>query len=78
MNNIVETSSGEIVEITNGVLTCKHTKENWLTISEWCIAQDHWDLKIEIRIEDTLMFVETPDNVPAHRLQSLLEAFNYQ
>lgn len=78
MNNIVETSSGEIVEITNGVLTCKHTKENLDTITEWMVEQDWYDFKCGLRVEDTNVFFEMPDIYPTKHILSLLEAFNYQ
>lgn len=79
MNNIVETSSGEIVEIINGVLVCQNVKRNWITISEWFLTEsESWDLKCEIRVEDTNLFVEFPESVPTHKIGSLLESFNYQ
>lgn len=79
MNNIVETSSGEIVEIVgSGVLVCKHTKKNLDTITEWMVEQDWYDFKCELRVEDTNVFFEMPDIYPTKHLISLLEAFNYQ
>ena len=78
MKTIVETP-WEIVEIINGVLSCKNTKQNWSTISEWMqYEENNKEFSASINVRRGRIFIEFPDSTPAHKLGSLLEAFEYQ
>lgn len=75
--NIVETKSGQLIEVVNGVLSCPNNPKNWATIADWAEASP--DLEpMTIRIEHNVVFVEFADSAPAYRILSLLEHFEYQ
>ena len=78
MENQVQTQRGEIVEILNGVLVCRHDKKNLDTITDWMHQQDWYDFKCELRVEDTNIFFEMPDTYPTKHILSLLEHFEHQ
>jgi hypothetical protein len=80
MNNIVQTKSGEIIEILNGTLICENKIENWITISDWMLALDEYyriKLSIEVAPENKL-WITIPETTPVHKLESLLQHFCYQ
>lgn len=78
MQNLVETRSGEIVEILNGVLYCANTAENWETIGDWMLA-DSGGMELTIKVvEYRKLSVEMPESVTTSSLESLLEHFEWQ
>lgn len=79
--NIVETNSGEIVEIIGGCLNCLYLERNWKTIYEWMSNELILGVSIKTYIGEldaVYINVSFPESVPTHKMESLLEAFTYQ
>jgi hypothetical protein len=77
MKTYTETNFGELVAISNGVLSCQNLQRNWDTIGEWMTQHDE-DFKATIKVDGSLIMVELPDSTPVPTIGSLLEAFEYQ
>lgn len=76
MKNIVQTESGEIVEIINGTLVCVDNKKNWLTIAEWFSVS--LINGATIKVSGRYLHVDFPQSIPTYKMESLLEHFTYQ
>jgi hypothetical protein len=76
MRNLVETASGEIVEVIAGTLTCENAIRNWFTIVEWMKEQDEMTATVEIR--EGRIFVSNLNTGSMTTINSLLEHFEYQ
>lgn len=76
MENRVQTSSGEIVEIINGTLHCQNKPANLQTIHEWFCEES--EVKGTIVIEGHHITIDFDELVPTHKMESLLEHFTYQ
>jgi hypothetical protein len=72
---LVETRSGEMVEVRAGTLCCENSTKNWESVAEWAMANEANTMLI--RTMGSRMFVDLPDS-PAHRIHSLLESFEHQ
>lgn len=77
MKNQVQTPSGEIVDIINGSLVCESTFINLFTIASWLVTQDK-EFIATIKVNGDMLSVDFPESVPVSKMESLLEAFEYQ
>ena len=77
MKNQVQTPSGEIVDIINGSLVCHHNWLNFYTIISWLEHQDK-EFIATIKVNGDMLSVDFPESVPVSKMESLLEAFEYQ
>lgn len=75
MNNLVETNSGEIVEIINGDIHCKNTAKNWATVTDWVMANDQVVIMMKTNAEYLIIDL---CGFSAPMTGSLLEHFEYQ
>jgi hypothetical protein len=76
MKTYAETKCGEIVEVINGTLVCNNTKENWMTICDWLMAQDD-TFTGYIIVNGRRLMVDFPKTYPTHVMGSLLEHFEH-
>lgn len=76
MKGILQTKTGELVEILNGTLVCKLTNANILTIADWLQTED--EIPATLKILGCVINVDFPESVPTHKMESLLEHFEYQ
>lgn len=77
MKNQVQTPHGEIVDIINGSLVCENTFMNLFTIISWLSFEDK-ELVATIKVNGDMLSVDFPESVPVYKMESLLEAFEYQ
>lgn len=77
MKGLVITKSGEYVEIINGGLMCVNKRENLETIMDWLSAEDE-AFEASIKITKGKVYVDFPETTPTHKMESLLEHFEYQ
>lgn len=75
MTTLVETESGEIVEIINGTIHCQNTAKNWATIADWVIANE---LVVLLMSTHGKFLIVDLKGFSREMTESLLEHFNYQ
>lgn len=75
MQTLVETKSGEIVEIVNGVIRCQNTAKNWETVADWTIANE--SMVVLMTTNGKFLNIDLP-GFSAQDIHSLLEHFDYQ
>lgn len=77
MKNQVQTPRGEIIDNINGSLVCYNDRLNFNTIISWLEHQDK-ELIATIKVNGDMLSVDFPESVPVSKMESLLEAFEYQ
>lgn len=77
MKNQVQTPSGEIIDIINGSLVCESKLANMRIIMFWVHDQDK-EFIATIKVNGDMLSVDFPESVPVSKMESLLEAFEYQ